>query len=438
MVQIQLINQILKSHSLDIVLNNGLRTEQFAEYGVEFDFIYNHYKKYGNVPDVATFIDNFPEFDIIEVTETEDYLISKLHEDYQYRNVVPILKKASELLKSDSIAAANYMMTALEELPKFSTKCGVDIVAQARDRYEEYMKRRNSETPWMLETGFKELDDITGGLNPGEELLVLFARTNNGKSWVLGEILTHNWKIGKNVGYVSPEMSANRIGYRFDALNEHFSNFALYAGREADGYEEYINRLTNPDKNKNIFQVAEPEHFDDHITVSALRKFVIDYKLDILGIDGIEYIEDERYHKGDTEATTLKHISQDLMKLSCELKIPIIVVTQANRNGVTEGSSLPALDTISSSDGIAHNASTVISLKQHNNMLKMELVKSRNSRVGIKLTYDWDIDKGVFVFNDSPDDSSEEVTSRYQRENQAVENRQPIRRASGGDPVLPF
>lgn len=440
MVQVQILNKVLASQSLDFILDNGLGAEQFAPYTDEYNFIMEHHQKYGNVPDVATFLDHFEEFELIDVQESDRYLLDKIHEEFQYTNAVPILKKASELLKSDANAAVDYLMVALQQLPKFADKCGVSIIKQAQDRYDEYMQKRNATTPWMLETGFRELDEVTGGLNPGEELCVLFARTNNGKSWVLAKVLEHNWRIGKNVGMISPEMGANRIGYRFDALNAHFSNFALYAGREAEGYEEYIHKLMTDETIKNDFIVAEPSDpfFNNHITISRLRKFVIDNKLDVLGIDGIEYLEDERYCRGDSEATRLKHLSQDLMKLSCELKIPIIIVAQANRNGVTDDGTLPALDTISSSDGIAHNASTVVSLKQTNNKLKMELVKARNCKVGIKLTYDWDIDKGIFTYNDSPESDSEEVTSRYQRENRDAENRQPIRRQSAADVPLPF
>ena len=54
-------------------------------------------------------------------------------------------------------------------------------------------------------------------------------------------------------------------------------------------------------------------------------------KLDILGIDGITYLTDERYKKGDNRTTMLTNISEDLISLSIELKIPIIVVVQSNR-----------------------------------------------------------------------------------------------------------
>ena len=55
-------------------------------------------------------------------------------------------------------------------------------------------------------------------------MVVLFARIGQGKSWILNKMLAHSWQIGYNVGLISPEMSAVKIGYRFDTLVNHFSN----------------------------------------------------------------------------------------------------------------------------------------------------------------------------------------------------------------------
>ena len=64
----------------------------------------------------------------------------------------------------------------------------------------------------------------------GEELVVLFARIGQGKSWVLNKMLSHSWQIGYNVGLISPEMSATKIGYRFDTLVQHVANGSLIHG----------------------------------------------------------------------------------------------------------------------------------------------------------------------------------------------------------------
>ena len=439
MVQIQILNKILASKSLDLIIDNDLTESHFGEYANEYNFIIEHYRKYGNVPDLATFVDNFNEFSVIEVAESDSYLIDKINEDFQYRVLVPVLQKAADLAQGNSIEAVDYLKSTLTQIGVLDGVDGVDIIKGAKSRLDEYLKKKNSNEPWMRPTGFKELDEVIGGLSPGEEFVVIVARTNQGKSWILCKIAEHNWKFGANVGYISPEMSENQIGYRFDTLNKHFSNFNLYTGREVDNYEEHIENLLN--NASNSFIVATPLHFNKKITVQKLKKFIMKHKLDLLCIDGITYLTDERYKKGDNKTTSLTNISEDLMGLSCELKIPIIAVVQANRSGIEEDGSVPALESIRDSDGIAHNASKVISIRQHNNKLKMEVTKARNCKVGTKLCYDWQIDTGTFEYNASPDElnETEEVESRYAQRTQTqrqVENKQPLTRKP--TPALPF
>lgn len=439
MVQLQILNKILRTKSLDIIFDNDLSEEYFGEYAPEYTYILEHYKQYGNVPDIETFLDKFNEFNVIEVTESDNYLINTISEEYQYREFVPIINKAAEILRSNAVEAVDYLRAALQEVTcPIGSTCGIDIIAQAEKRLEEYKAKRDATEPWMRPTGFKELDDAIGGLSPGEEFVVIVARTNNGKSWFLAKMLEHNWRYGGNVGYISPEMSASAIGYRFDTLNEHFSNFNLYTGRNVDNYEEYIHDLVAEARDK--FIVATPLDFQKKITISKLRKFCIQNKLDVLGIDGITYLTDERYKRGDNKTTSLTNISEDIMSLSCELKIPIIAVVQANRNGVDENGEVPSLESIRDSDGIAHNASKVLSIRQQNNKLRIEVTKSRNSKVGTKLTYDWQIDTGVFEYNASPEEYAEVNTSpsRYtSNNNQPVENKQPLV-ARKGNNQLPF
>ena len=440
MVQIQILNKILRSKSLDIVFDNDLTPEHFGEYSDHFKFIMEHYKQYGNVPDMATFVDTFDDFDVLEVTETDDYLIDKVSEEYEYANFVPVIKKAAELLKTNSLEAIDYLKTSITTIGLSGATLGTDIIKDVQLRLEQYQKKKNSTEPWMRPTGFKELDEQIGGLTPGEEFMVIVARTNNGKSWVLCKMLEHNWKVGANVGYISPEMSADLIGYRFDTLTAHFSNFALYTGRDVEGdYEQHIKNLM--ENSNNSFIVATPLEFNKKITISKLRKFCLKNKIDVLGIDGITYLTDERYHRGDNKTTSLTNISEDLMSLSCELKIPIIAVVQANRSGVEEDGSVPSLESIRDSDGISHNASKVLSIRQSNNKLKMEITKARNCKVGVKLCYDWNIDVGEFTYDASAGDFEEtletsESRQRNARQQPQTENKQPLvaRRGSSSNP----
>lgn len=403
-IQVQIISNILQTKSLDIIENNMLNEEYFLGYENEYNFIIEHNEKYGSVPDKATFLSNFPDFELVQVEESDKYLVDKIREQYLYNKSVPIVQRVAELLKTDANAASEYMLSAVKTLTPNYDIGGVDIIAQADDRYNEYMDRKNHQDEWFFTSGLPELDDVIHGIQRKEEFFVIVARTNQGKSWMLEKIAAHIWEIGFNVGYVSPEMGASSIGFRFDTLHEHFSNTDLMWGKTGKLDKEYKAYIDNLKSRDNKFIVSTPNDFGNSITIKKLRMWIKKYKLDMIAIDGISYLSDERAKRGDNLTTALKNISEDLMALSMEMNIPILVVVQANRSGAnnSESTDVPELESIRDSDGIAYNASKVVALRQtKDGLLTLQIKKQRNGRVGDKLQYMWNPDIGEFIYQEN-------------------------------------
>lgn len=427
MVSLQILNRVISTKDISIITDNNLTIDYFLEYEDEYSFIKEHFDNYKNVPDTETFINKFPDFELLEVTESDRYLVDAIREEYLYSKSVPVIKKAAELLKSDANEASRYLQSELVNLTPNYTTPYVDII-HSNSRVEMFEDKSNNKDKWFIPTGFEELDDIIYGWQCGEEFVVIFARTGIGKSWVLVKTVQHAWEIGKNVGYISPEMSADKIGYRFDTLNNHFSNMALVRGDKSkvsiDEYKQYNEKLA---EHNNRILVSTPMDFNKQVTVGKLRTFVQANNLDMLAIDGITYMTDERYKRGDNKTTSLTNISEDLMALSCELKIPILVVVQSNRGGTEKDT--PDLEDIRDSDGIAHNATKVISLNQKEEALVMKIKKNRDGKIGDKLTYLWDIDLGEFTWMPGDCDSAtierkeqkrEEVKKEYKEKKKVV------------------
>lgn len=406
MIQLQVISKTIATGSLSLIEDNLLTEEYFVGYEDEYNFIINHHKEYGNVPDKATFLAKFPGDELVEVTESDRYLVDTIREENLFQRTVPVVKKIAELMQSDSNAAVEYMRNAMKDLQPEYRISGTDIISDAKERYDQFIDRQEHQNDWYFTTGFQELDDIVHGIQRTEELFVLFARTNQGKSWILEFICQHIWELGFNVGYISPEMSASSVGYRFDTLHKHFSNKALMWGNGEVDNGEYKNYIDSLEGHK--FIVSTPNDFNKHITVSKLKKYIQQYKLDVLAVDGITYLTDERAKRGDNKTTALTNISEDLMSLSMEMHVPILVVVQANRSGVVdkESDDTPELESIRDSDGISHNASKVIAIRQKDNVLELGIKKQRFGKVGGKLKYVWDIDLGQFTWIPSYDDAA--------------------------------
>lgn len=414
MVELQILNRILERKSTSILQDNNITADYFNQYSEEYEYIAEHIAKYGNVPDKETFLSDFPEFDILNVNESDEYLVKTFREEHLYSKSVPIITKLAELLQTDSYEAVDYLKAHIDDLNINTDSIGVDIIKHSEDRFKEWQDTQKNKDVKFIPSGFKEIDDDLGGWHRGEELVVLFARTGQGKSWVIIKMLEHAWKMKMRVGLVEPEMSANKTGFRFDTVHKNISSQALYRGDDIQGYDKYINHLSQSDT---PFYVSSLRDFDNKVTVGKLKTWCQNNELDILAIDGISYIKDERMQRGDNKTTQLTNISEDLMQLSIDLGIPILVVVQSNRAG-TQNEDLE-LENIRDSDGIAYNASIVLSIQQKEVGLQIQNVKSRNARVGLKWVYLWDTDKGTFEYIPQPEkgeqdeEKAQELRRRY-------------------------
>lgn len=418
MIEMQVLSRVLNEKNLSILRLNGITDDYFVTYAEEYQFLMDHYNKFGNVPDKETFLNKFKDFVIIDVNESDKYLIDTFNEEHLYSITVPVLNKISEIIQTDSRAAVEYLQSQLPTLAIRNSVTGVDIISKARQRLEEWERKKTNPENYFIPTGFKELDEILGGWQMGEEFAVIFSRTGQGKTWILVKTLEHSWKMGKVVGLIEPEMTAIKTGYRFDTINANISSRSLLRGYELQQYNEHIEKL---EKSEIPFYVAHPRDFNRKVTVQKLRSWVEANKIDVLAIDGISYLKDDRYQRGDSRATSLTNISEDLMDLSIELGIPVIVVAQSNREGANkENEEAPDVENIRDSDGIAFNASTIIAAKQKGPGIELVVRKNRNGISGDKLLYYWDPDVGIFRYvpsEDSAIDDSraiEEVRNTYQ------------------------
>lgn len=426
MVELQIISQVLQTGDISIIQSNQLTKEYFNEYPEEYEFIIKHYEQYGNVPDKLSFLSNFQEFEVVEVNETEQYLVDKIREEYLYRQTVPVIQQSAKLLSSNSNEAVEYMLNAMSGLKPNYSIGGTDIVAQASERLEAYKDKKEHQDNWFFPTGFSELDNIIHGINRAEELMLIYARLNEGKSWVLEYICANVWKLGYNIGYISPEMGALSVGYRFDTIIKHFSNSDLVYGNDGVNEDEYVEYLDELKTNKNKFIVATPTDFNNRLTCSKIRQFIQMNNIHLLAIDGVNYLEDEKYHRGDTEAQKLTHLGIDLWSMARELQVPIIVVAQANRGGAIdkENDDTPGIESVRGGDGISINASKIIAMKQSNDgVITFQVKKQRNGRVGDKIRYQWNPNIAEFI---SEVGTSNNNSSRNSQPKRKIEKKEDV------------
>lgn len=396
MIESQIISKILEEGKMDILLNENISSEYFLSYTEEARFLFNHYNEYRKIPTKETFIGKFNDFEFTSTKEDWTYLITALRENYMFNQLAILFNTSAKEIENNALSGYQMVKNKIYELESIKPISSNDIVKNADFRLNEYITRMESANNQVIKIGLKEMDDKLFGWNMGEELVTIMARTNQGKSWLLLEFLMNAWKQGKNVGLYSGEMSAEQIGYRFDALYKHFSNLNLMRSNkeEREEYEKYIKQLKEM---KNSFIVITPKDLGHLATVNDIDYMIKKYNLDIVGVDQYSLMDDFRSKKGDPLRIRLGNISADLFNLSMKYKIPILALSQANRAAAKSGS--PELEHMSESDAIAQNSTKVISISRKNEELRMQVVKNRYGVVGDEFIYLWDIDKGEFKFS---------------------------------------
>ena len=96
------------------------------------------------------------------------------------------------------------------------------------------------------------------------------------------------------------------------------------------------------------------------------------------------------------------------------MKIPIISVSQQNREKAEAGEPKVSLTNISQSDRIGQDATCVIFIERKDDLMKLTLVKSRDSENGKVLNYNINFNTGMFTYIPSENDnSSKELETRY-------------------------
>lgn len=400
LVEIQVLNKIIRTKDTSILTTNDIGSEFFDVYKDEFLFIKNHIEKYDSVPDYETVLNRFPHFEVIEVNETNNYLVQELFNNLNERHLIGTFKDLrSSLMNNEVDKGIDILKKSFDDIKEPNLLMAVDIT-QDVSRYDDYVQRLEDFDGFFVKTGFPELDSIiNGGWDRQEELATIIARPNVGKSWILIKCAVAALEQGLRVGLYSGEMTERKVATRVDTLISHIPNGSIIHGNANIQleYKRYIDSL--PNMFSEAFKVLTPKTIGGPATVNKLRMFIEKEHLDILFVDQHSLLEDQRGASNPVEKAA--NISRDLKNLQVLERIPIISVSQMNRTVNESDSDSLTLAQIAQTDRIGQDSTIVIGVtrdKKDNNLLTLHLVKSRDSEVGGKLTYNVDLNRGIFQY----------------------------------------
>lgn len=245
-------------------------------------------------------------------------------------------------------------------------------------------KRREGESAG-LSTGFPKLDKLIGGLRPGN-LIVVGARTSVGKSTYAENIAENVANNGHRAVFVSIEMDPEQIAYRFarrSGLSESIIDYGVDDPDSQAALEKFIEgRLSLP-------LLIHNEPMADTVKIrSMLNQTIAEYgNVDLLLVDYLQLMTDTFGGKVP-EHLRLGMITKTLKSMAREYQIPIILITQLNRNSDQRGVlPEPRLSDIRESGRIEEDADVILFLwrvdvDDFGNDTRLKIAKNRQGPTG--------------------------------------------------------
>ena len=231
-----------------------------------------------------------------------------------------------------------------------------DQVMEAIESIEKLYERKGGITG--ISTGFLEFDRMTSGLHPSE-MIVIAARPSMGKTALAMNIAEH---VGINeklpVGVFSLEMSGQQLVQRLLC-----SRARVNLQKVRDGF---LGERDFPSLTAAASKLAEAKIFiDDSASLSILelrakaRRLKAQQDVQVLIVDYLQLLRSTSRRAQDNRQLEISEISAGLKGLAKELKIPIIVVAQLNRQPEQRLGGKPRLSDLRESGSIEQDADLV-------------------------------------------------------------------------------
>ena len=231
-----------------------------------------------------------------------------------------------------------------------------DQVMEAIESIEKLYERKGGITG--ISTGFVEFDRMTSGMHPSE-MIVIAARPSMGKTALAMNIAEHvaiNERLP--VGVFSLEMSSQQLVQRLLC-----SRARVNLQKVRDGF---LGERDFPSLTAAASKLAEAKIFiDDSASLTILelrakaRRLRAQQDVQLIIVDYLQLLRSTSRRAQDNRQLEISEISAGLKGLAKELKIPVIVVAQLNRQPEQRSGGKPRLSDLRESGSIEQDADLV-------------------------------------------------------------------------------
>ncbi|MDQ3491445.1 MAG: replicative DNA helicase [Acidobacteriota bacterium] len=268
------------------------------------------------------------------------------------------------------------------------------VAEKILEKVQEYAKRE-SHALTGLATGFRELDEMTSGLQPSD-LIIIAARPSMGKT-ALCLTMAQNAAITEKavVGIFSLEMSKEQLVMRMMSSEAKVDASRFRKGILSREEWERLARAIGTLSDAKIFIDDTPGISVLEMRAKARRLAAEQKALDLIVVDYLQLMGGSR--RNENRQQEVSQISRELKGLAKELNVPVVALSQLSRAPEARNPPRPLMSDLRESGSIEQDADVVTFIyredyykptDENTGMAELIISKQRNGPTGtVKLAF---------------------------------------------------
>jgi replicative DNA helicase len=407
----------------NVLLNNKEIYFEFADQineGMFKDVVYSNlfillkkftakYKKIPDLESLGMLLDRLPDAEkehnlpkyktaLKEISESKGTVDLEVFKDQLVKSITNYEMEKFILATADKVGDINFE-DVMEHLRGIMNKnvprnLGVDVT-----EVQKMIKIIRHDVTEKISSGMAPLDKMVYGGWGTNEIAIFMAPPGRGKSFALLNMMYNAMLTGKNVLYVTLELSEKAVAKRL------YSRIA-YASRKDMLDEETIAKSANK-----FFTLAKARgriiyYSSKSLTVEGLEnlieqyKFYFDFTPDLLIVDYLDLLAPRQSDYKSEYRQKLRSITDDLRSIALRRGIAVLTATQANRLALAKPKITEA--NVSESFGKVEVADIIIAISQTEEEKKQQrarliLLKNRDYVSGGCIECYVDFDKMILM-----------------------------------------
>lgn len=304
---------------------------------------------------LTVFIADLFSLDVTYSREMVEIFTDKILDAYQQRKMSLSLQQLSQRLDEGDIELSEMKAALYDSLSQLESRDGnydepVNVMERALDEFgvQDFLPLR-----------YPQLNALLGGGFHQNALYILAARPSMGKTTFAINLMSHIAEMGRKILFFSLEVADTVVYYKMAGIKSR-QNFT-------DVREKYRKNPDDPEA-KRFFESMLSMDYQLWIRrerelssiLSICRdKHVLNKGLDLIVIDHINLVS----VKGQSNTTErVSEVSAALKELAMELKVPVLALSQLNRDLTKRDDKRPMLNDLRGSGSIEQDADVVMFL----------------------------------------------------------------------------